>query len=186
MVESGLFTTQTLAAIADVLKPPLNERALQIMVGLEKAGVHETSPNRSPMIDHIKEYVNGYTDSEPWCADAVTYCYKKASNELWPKAGCFNHRYCPSWLESARRNRCGLAVLTRGIRKGDPVLFDWDGDGVPDHIGMVKRAYPGFVRTIEGPIPTEEGNTGLPGKNDGVYSKWRKKSSIVAFVRVTG
>jgi hypothetical protein len=167
---------------------PLRERALDIMLQMEKHGVHETTKNRSPFIDYMKEYVNGYTDSEPWCADAVTYCYKKASENIWPKQGCFNHRYCPSWLDTARRSLCGLGIITRNIRKGDVVLFDWDGDGIADHVGLVRISLPGVFRVTAGPIPTTEGNTGATdsglGFGDGVHSKWRTRKSVIAFVKV--
>ena len=171
-----------------VAATPLRHVALQIMLKMEASGVHETSMNRSPFIDHMKEYVNGYTDSLPWCADAVTYCFKKASGGVWPKAGCFNHRYCPSWVEAARTNKCNLSTRTRDIDKGDVVLFDWDNDGVADHVGLVRAALPGLFRVTAGPIPTVEGNTGITdsglGFGDGVESKWRTRGSVMAFVRV--
>lgn len=184
---TGVIDSRT-RLMLEVESIPLRERALSIMVSMEKNGVHETTKNRSPFIDYMKEYVNGYTDDAPWCADAVTYCYKKASGDRWPKDGCFNHRYCPSWLDTARRSLCGLGIITRNIRKGDVVLFDWDGDGVADHVGLVRTSLPGLWRVTAGPIPTVEGNTGATdsglGFGDGVHSKWRTRKSVIAFIKV--
>ena len=33
---------------------------------------------------------------------------------------------------------------------GDLIFFDWDGDGVSEHVGIVERAEGGVVYTIEG------------------------------------
>jgi len=33
---------------------------------------------------------------------------------------------------------------------GDIIFFDWDGDGAPDHVGIVERVEGGTVHTIEG------------------------------------
>lgn len=185
---TGVFDDR-LRVDAESVALPTNIKALNIMLQLEKAGVTETTLNRSPAIDAIKLYVNGYTDAAPWCADAVTYCYKKATNGAWPKKDCFNWRYCPSWYEAARTNKCSLRTMTRDIRPGDPVLFDWNGDGVADHIGLVKRAIPGLVNVVAGPpIETVEGNTGATdsglGFGDGIHSKWRRRSNVMAYIKV--
>ena len=33
---------------------------------------------------------------------------------------------------------------------GDIIFFDWGGDGVPDHVGIVEKTEGGTVYTVEG------------------------------------
>ena len=44
----------------------------------------------------------------------------------------------------------GAVIGADQAEKGDIVLFDWDGDGVKDHIGIVDVSENGQLVTIEG------------------------------------
>ena len=60
---------------------------------------------------------------------------------------------------------------------GDVVWFDWDGDGVTDHVGLVKSI------NSDGSIHTIEGNTGGPNGQEGVWECDRPLSLINGFGR---
>jgi CHAP domain len=178
---------------------PITLRDLELVAGrpgaqaLEHAkawiGTLEETPNRGKLIDTMKQNLNGYIDREPWCADFVSFMFLLAGYDL-RKGNLFNWRYCPSWKSAAQNGLqiyCRPAVrITRATRvqPGTVVLFDWDGDNVPDHIGFIEKDYGLVKRTIMTPIQTVEGNTsGDAGQ--GVHRKWHTNSSINMFVEVT-
>lgn len=41
---------------------------------------------------------------------------------------------------------------TDGIRRGDLIVYNWNGDFVPDHIGIVTMVLDGTINVIEGNI----------------------------------
>ena len=98
------------------------------------------------------KFLGGENSSEiPWCAAFVEYVmenfgdyedvpdwYKNIENKWW----------CPNIYQAA--SDAGAIINGNEVQTGDIVLFDWDGDGVKDHIGIVKVAENGQVITIEG------------------------------------
>ena len=59
------------------------------------------------------------------------------------------------------------------------MLYDWDGDGVSDHVGIVKSL------NSDGSIQTIEGNSAKPGTSqEGVWEHTRYPSTIMGYVNV--
>ena len=58
---------------------------------------------------------------------------------------------------------------------GDLVWFDWNHDGITDHVGFVKRVNP------NGTLTTIEANTSGPGGREGVWEKTRTWDTITGF-----
>ena len=115
----------------------------------------------------ILKYPNAFgRGSEAWCADFVSWVVSKAG-------GSMNDPYCPSVKNNliASGNWKGKT----NPQPGDLVLFDWDGDRVADHIGIVKSV------NRDGSVQTIEGNTGGPGGREGVWERTRHMSSILGF-----
>ena len=84
----------------------------------------------------------------------------------------------PYVLNDAHAARNGLTI-TRAPEPGDLVLFDWDSDGVCDHIGIVEKPSP--LVTIEGNTsPTDNSNGGQVMRRTD-----RSASDIAAFVHVS-
>lgn len=106
----------------------------------------------------------------PWCAVFVWWCCQQAGVALPVKtASC-------SALRAAAR-AVNLWV-TGGYQPGDIVIYDWGGDGVPDHCGIVE--------SVEGSIVTAiEGNTATGNDSDGgeVMRRRRSLSQIMGAVR---
>ena len=121
-----------------------------------------------------------YGVTGPWCAMFVSYCYNKAGSKN-AKAG-INWAYCPTMLANAKAQKHGLTIVPKEhVQAGDVVLFDWTGDGVADHVGLV----------IDGPsksgmLKTLEGNTSVASDSNGgeVMARQRHISNVIAFVRV--
>lgn len=115
----------------------------------------------------------------PWCAMSVTWAYVTAGSKAFARGSRW--AYVPAMLGDALAQRNGLSI-THDPRPGDPVLFDWNQDGTPDHVGL-------FVKWIDrgrGILQTVEGNTSDGNDSNGgqVMRRTRYMSNVRAFVRV--
>jgi hypothetical protein len=84
--------------------------------------------------------------SPAWCCYFCWWVFKQAglSSLLYNgnKIG-----YCPtlmSWFKGKGR------FYRSNPQPGDLVFFDWDGNGTPNHVGIVEKVHSGSVTTIEG------------------------------------
>lgn len=113
----------------------------------------------------------------PYCAMFVSYCLNWAGFEAAGLPGA----YVP-WILSANSDT-GRLVANEDAQPGDLVMFDWQGDGVADHIGIVEENHPdeGWMQTIEG--NTSPGNGGSQSNGGGVYRRARNYSSIIGVAR---
>ena len=119
-----------------------------------------------------------YMDGRPWCATFVTYCLDRSG---WtPKD--FNTAYCPSWVNAAKTGHQGMKILPPGSRPvpGDLALFDWQHDGVSDHIGFIESVQSAFAFT------TLEGNTSVGNDSNGgqVMRRSRTRGQTLCIVRL--
>lgn len=94
---------------------------------------------------------NSSSSATPWCAAFVDYIMSNSGNyddvPDWYK-NIDNKWYCPNVYNAA--NAAGAIINGQEVQQGDIVLFDWDGDGTSDHIGIVDSTENGTVVTIEG------------------------------------
>ena len=113
----------------------------------------------------------------PYCAMFVSYCLNWAGFEAAGLPGA----YVP-WILSANSD-AGRLVANEDAQPGDLVMFDWQGDGVADHIGIVEEnhADEGWMQTIEG--NTSPGSGGSQSNGGGVYRRARNYSSIIGVAR---
>jgi cell wall-associated NlpC family hydrolase len=138
-------------------------------------GVSEQPPG-----SNIVMFSNWYGMRGPWCAMFVTYCFAQAKSKSFVKGS--KYAYCPYILADAKAMRNGLKIVKAAdAQVGDVVLFDWKGDGVPDHVGIV-NVPPGKKKTFT----SIEGNTSGTNPSDGgmVAAMDRRVSDVSAFVRV--
>ena len=122
-----------------------------------------------------------YGMTGPWCAMFVTYCFVAAKSKSFIKGS--KYAYCPYVLADAKASRNGLRIVPKTeVRTGDIVLFDWNKDGVADHIGIVVKPPAKKKATFT----TIEGNTSGSNPSDGgmVATMSRVTSDVIAFVRV--
>ncbi|MEU1982446.1 CHAP domain-containing protein [Nocardia sp. NPDC019395] len=117
----------------------------------------------------VREYAPNLVNAEynikgggPWCASFTSWAWEKAGYDVkWT-----NPDYVPSiWNDAAamglRRNSVGEA------QPGDLIVFDWEGDGTPDHIGIVKSVQGGQINTIEGNTSNQMVERNRYGMNSG-------------------
>lgn len=89
----------------------------------------------------------GFNSRVEWCACFVSWCANECGyieNGIIPKfAGCIQGS---EWfMERGQWQDGGFTPET-----GHIIFFDWEGDGLTDHVGIVERVENGTVYTVEG------------------------------------
>lgn len=87
-------------------------------------------------------YVNG--SQTPYCACFVSWVMSKAG----VKVSGIPAAYCPYICRDGKN--AGKTVSKYSAQPGDIVLFDWNGDGLSDHVGLVETNQGSYLQTIEG------------------------------------
>lgn len=90
----------------------------------------------------------GLGSGQPWCNAFVSWLFAKSGNaDLY--CGGRKETYCPHSIEWCYDNLALLPLYL--VMPGDVVYFDWQPNGVPDHVGVVKERISDLeVSTIEG------------------------------------
>ena len=89
----------------------------------------------------------GFKSHVHWCACFTSY--------IAAECGCINSGVCPKsavvsgWINFYKKQHrwAGRNYIPHS---GDFIIFDWEGDGEPDHIGIVESCDGKTVNTIEG------------------------------------
>lgn len=125
--------------------------ARMVALAQQEIGVSETGgTNESPRIREYRTATAGAENTPgPWCAYFVSWLAKSAGAPIG--AGGNGTGYVPT-LEAWGRQENRFVEFGSGTPSaGDIVIFDWGGDGVADHTGIVERVDPdGRIHTIEG------------------------------------
>lgn len=112
----------------------------------------------------------------PWCCAFVWDIFRMCG-----ASDIFNGgeptAYCPTVLNWGKSN--GLTVNKANGQYGDIVLFDWNGDGIADHIGLI------ISKNADGSYTTVEGNTANSNYSNGgwVLKMIRYQWQIIGIVR---
>lgn len=149
------------------------QKALDIALSFEGVKEHPANSN-------ITQFSKWYGIIGPWCAMFVTYCFVEAGSKAFKKGERW--AYCPYMVSAARAQRNGLTVVPKEkVKPGDIAMFDWQGDGVSDHVGIVVSS-----PNSKGTFQCVEGNTSTSSNSDGgqVMVRDRKTSQVVCFIRV--
>ncbi len=85
-------------------------------------------------------------DHAAWCAMFVSFCLHYADV---PEAYFPVEANCGRWIRDLKARSLYLRAGEYEPQPGDLVFFDWEGDGVSDHVGLVEKAG-GKLYTIEG------------------------------------
>lgn len=85
----------------------------------------------------------GFGGRVEWCAVFVSYVAAKANVNMEKFA------YCPTGIQNFKQKN---EWQSRGVEPKDGwvIFFDWDADGISDHVGIVKSYSNGTVYTLEG------------------------------------
>ena len=118
--------------------------------------VNGTRPGNPELMELAKQQVGnvggypywswyGFNSRVEWCACFVSWCYNQAGKSEPRFAGC-EWQGVP-WFQS--RGQWGARGY-ENIAPGDAIFFDWDLDGVADHVGLVLGRDGSHVYTVEG------------------------------------
>lgn len=113
----------------------------------------------------------------PFCAMFASWCLTDDDGNSVIPGGDF--AYVPYGINAARA--AGQLVDPSNAAPGDLICFDWNGDGVADHVGLVEANYGSWVQTIEG--NTSSGAAGSQSNGGGVYRRSRDWDSVCAVIR---
>lgn len=115
------------------------------------------------------------TSGVPYCAMYVSWCLKQAGVTCkgFPGASC------GAILAAAKAAK--KTVSKASAKAGDIVMFSWDGDSSPEHVGIIETVHSTYFTTIEG--NTSSGSSGSQSNGGGVYRRTRSKSVVCAVIR---
>ena len=112
----------------------------------------------------------------PWCCVFVWDIFRMCgASDLFYDGK--KTTYCPD-LQSWGKKK-GLAVNKSDGQAGDIVFFDWNGNGLADHVGIIES------RNLDGSYITIEGNTSQTSNDNGgsVMRRNRRLSEICTIIR---
>jgi CHAP domain len=140
-------------------------------VARSQIGFYEGANNESP-------YGIWYgIPNAPYCAMGISWCFAQVGLShliaaQTPKGFSYNPAALP-WFQ-----RQGMVVNKMESQPGDLAFFDWNGDGIVDHVELVEASSPGGITTIGF-------NTGSPNDptKEGCWQLHRNYLFIMAIVR---
>ena len=141
-------------------------------------GTHEEPPGSNNVFANTDYYGHPvYGADYPWCCAFVWDIFRLANaSELFLDGG--KTAYCPTVANWAINT--GRVCIYSEAQYGDLVLFDWDADGIADHIGFVVGL------NEDGSLETIEGNTSDTDHSNGGYVLGRRRypKEVLMVVRI--
>lgn len=132
-------------------------------------GVKESPPNSNRV-----KYCTEYGVVTAWCVIFVWWLFRKCglSALLYDGKKVASCSVLLGWAKAKKQ------WVTKGYHPGDLLIYDWNGDGKPEHIGICVSVSSGKVTAIEG-------NTSTSNNSDGgeVMLRTRSISSVLGAVR---
>ena len=131
----------------------------------------ELGTKESPAGSNQVKYGAWYgLNGQPWCVMFVMWVFDRAEVSLPVRTAS-----CTALMNAAKAAKLWV---TAGYRPGDVVIYDWGGDRLPDHCGIVESASAAQVTAIEG-------NTAVGNDSDGgeVMRRVRTAGQIIGAVR---
>jgi hypothetical protein len=113
----------------------------------------------------------------PWCAGFFHWAYLQAG-AVQPYRSASVPKLL-GWYTHRKR-----VVQPDQVRPGDAVIYDWQRDGTPDHIGLFRR----WMTPAHTDFEAVEGNTAVGNNSNGgeVMVRLRYVKDVAAFVRPVG
>ncbi len=112
----------------------------------QMVGMHENSDTAA--IQQVTGQSGINPSTTPWCAAWAMNLLE--DHGVMDLDGLSNRNYCPT-IKSWSQGKGTWGENGQYTPKpGDAILFDWEGDGTADHIGIVEKVENGKVYTIEG------------------------------------
>lgn len=148
---------QTIDKLANMQLPDPSSELGRMSNGIRSQLVATARQEVGTVAAQAMKYIraSGGTGYEAWCGDFVRYVFKQ--NGLTPPPA----RYVPDLLKWAQGND----TLRKTGRAGDLAMFDWNNDGVPDHVELVTGGRgAGRYQTIGGNTSGNRGSSQVAQK----------------------
>jgi peptidoglycan hydrolase-like protein with peptidoglycan-binding domain len=137
-------------------------------------GTVESPPNsnKTPYGLWYEPSLNG----QKWCAMFVSWVFHHAGHPL----GAIQSRNGIHHCQSAHNYYKEKGRLTANPEPGDIVIYDWEGTGYADHIGIFIK----WANADKTAIEAWEGNTSMSNNSDGgqVMKRIRSRNLIKSFI----
>jgi hypothetical protein len=139
-----------------------------------QVGTTESPPNSNKSL-YGKWYAPSL-DGQRWCAMFVSWVFHHAGHPLGNVQSPNGIHHCQSAHNYYKANK----QLTNAPQPGDMVIYDWEGTGYADHIGIFIR-WTNAEQTI---LEAYEGNTSIGNNSDGgkVMVRVRSRNLVKSFV----
>ncbi|MDE6041481.1 MAG: peptidoglycan-binding protein [Muribaculaceae bacterium] len=146
-------------------------RSLIVSTAAKYVGTKEPNGDDQFIKAYNKSVGTNFNMQTAWCAMFVTFCARMAGV---PTTVIPNFASCTVSRDSfwKPKNRWRLRTSGYTPKPGDLIFFDWDLDGGPNHVGLVKSVTASQVTTIEGNTSDQT----KVNKEDGVYVKTYSRS----------
>ena len=152
---------------------PIRQKALDWLKTKLGDKEHPAGSNRVPWASEWYGLIG------PWCAMAVTRAYVEAGSQAFKRTS--RYAYVPYMVNDAHAGHNNLA-LTNEPKPGDLVMYDWDDDGIADHVGLFER----WKDKANGVFTAIEGNTAVGNDSNGgeCMRRERRRSQVRCFAHV--
>ncbi|MBQ3151488.1 MAG: CHAP domain-containing protein [Clostridia bacterium] len=139
-------------------------------------GTKESPAKSNNVIFNTHYYGKQVSGNFPWCCVFVWDIFRLCSASDLFYSGK-KTAYCPDLQVWAKENNL-VRNKTDG-RPGDIILFDWNGNMLADHVGIIEK------KNADGTYTTIEGNTSLSSNDNGgcVMRRVRALSEVLSVIR---
>ena len=151
MAEQFGFTDEQLARLEELLLPDYHYLWNGLLYGITSIGDGSIIAVAESQIGNIggEPYWSwyGWSSRVAWCACFVSWCAEQC--------GYIDADIIPMFASCAVgiqwfKDRGQWQDSDYTPRTGDLIFFDWENDGICDHVGIVENVADGYVNTIEG------------------------------------
>lgn len=146
----GVASADELGAVAPVGGAGTGTGQRIADIATRELGVSEQPPgsNDGPRIAEYRTATRG-SGVGPWCAYFTSWVARQAGVPVGPTGGGIG--WVPTMKSWAEQTGRWVPSGSGAPQVGDLVVFERNGDGVPDHIGVVTAVRPdGGITTVEG------------------------------------
>jgi hypothetical protein len=159
MMKAYSFTDEQKEYTAELLDPQNSDLLDAALFGANGTGTGSRS-----IVEVAEKYIGnrggeifwrwmGFKSHVAWCACFASYCADEAGyvkTGILPKSASCEKGGKGSWIYWLKERGLWRDAAGYEPRVGDLIFFDWGGDGLADHIGIVEYVKGGTVHTIEG------------------------------------
>ena len=145
------FSDEQRSWLDELLKPDYDNLWNELLYGVASVGDGSIIEIAASQIGNVGGALYwswyGFGDRVEWCACFVSWCAEQCgyiAAEIMPRfASCTAGI---AWFQT-RGEWQGRGYTPA---PGDVIFFDWQGDGISDHVGIVEYVEDGVVHTVEG------------------------------------